>query len=64
MTTQEIKRLAALRSRILHLSQDEQKEYLTLRNKQHKMLVSQGYKMEWDTENLKFYYVKTEEKFL
>ena len=56
MTTQEIKRLAELRRRILNLSQDEQKEYLTLRNKQHKMLESQGYEMEWDKENLIFYY--------
>lgn len=60
MTTQKIKRLAELTSRVLKLSQDEQKEYLTLRNKQHQALESLGYEMEWDKENLIFYYVKTE----
>lgn len=60
MTTQEIKRLADLTSRVLNLSQEEQKEYLTLRNIQHKTLESLGYKMKWDREGLRFHYVKTE----
>ena len=60
MTTQEIKRLAELKRRILNLSQEEQKEYLTLRNTQHKALESLGYEMKWDKENLIFHYVKTE----
>lgn len=61
MTTQEIKRLAELKSRVLKLSQDEQKEYLALRNIQHKTLESLGYGMKWDKENLRFYYGKGEE---
>ena len=61
MTTQKIKRLAELKRRILNLSQDEQKEYLTLRNIQHKTLESLGYKMKWDKENLIFCYEKQEE---
>ena len=61
MTTQEIKRLAELKRRIFNLSQEEQKEYLTLRNIQHKTLESLGYEMKWDNENLRFYYGKGEE---
>ena len=60
MTTQEIKRLAELKRRVLNLSQGEQKEYLILRNIQHKTLESLGYEMKWDKENLIFHYVKTE----
>ena len=61
MTTQEIKRLAELKRRIFNLSQEEQKEYLTLRNIQHKTLELLGYEMKWDKENLIFHYMKTEE---
>lgn len=60
MTTQEIKRLAGLASRILNLSQEEQKEYLTLRNMQHKTLESLGYEMKWNKEGLRFHYMKKE----
>ena len=60
MTTQEIKRLAELKRRIFNLSQEEQKEYLVLRNVQHKTLESLGYEMKWDKENLIFHYMKTE----
>ena len=61
MTIQEIKRLAKLKSRILSLSQEDQKEYLALRNVQHKTLESLGYEMKWNKENLRFYYGKGEE---
>ena len=59
MTTQEIRRFAESISRVLNLSQEEQKEYLVLRNVQHKTLESLGYEMKWDRENLRFYYGET-----
>ena len=57
MTIREEKQLTELANRTLGISQEEQKEYSELRDRQHKKFKSLGYnEIKCDNKNLRFYY--------